>query len=48
MQNKFDFSDKIRRGIHPLLLKAMPGRRDFSIEMLNSMPQVQGNKLFRA
>lgn len=29
-----------------LLLKAMPGRRDFPIEILNSLPQVQGNKLF--
>lgn len=36
----------IRKLIHPLLLKAMPGRRDFPIEILNDMPQVQKNKIF--
>jgi len=46
MQNKFDLADACRKAIHPLLLKAMPGRRDFRIEMLNSMPEVEGNKLF--
>ncbi|MBQ8326037.1 MAG: 1-acyl-sn-glycerol-3-phosphate acyltransferase, partial [Lachnospiraceae bacterium] len=38
--------DKFRKGIHPFLLKMMPGRRDFPIKLLNDMPKVQGNKLF--
>ena len=46
MQNKLDLVDRIRKFIHPLLLKAMPGRRDFPIKMLNEMPVVEGNKLF--
>lgn len=41
-----DLPDRIRKLIHPLLLKAMSGRRDFPIEILNDMPEVQGNKLF--
>lgn len=45
-EKKFDVSDIIRKKIHPLLLKAMPGRRDFPIRELNGMPEVQGNKLF--
>lgn len=36
----------IRKSIHPLLLKAMPGRRDFPIKILNDMPKVHGNKIF--
>lgn len=43
---RIDFADIIRKKIHPLLLRAMPGRRDFPIEILNDMPEVQGNKLF--
>lgn len=46
MSNKFDLPDKLRKLIHPLLLKAMPGRRDFPINILNDMPEVKGNKLF--
>ncbi|MBR2403074.1 MAG: 1-acyl-sn-glycerol-3-phosphate acyltransferase [Lachnospiraceae bacterium] len=46
MPSKLDLLDKIRKLLHPILLKAMPGRRDFPIELLNSMPEVQGNKLF--
>ncbi len=46
MRNRFDVSDKLRKWIHPLLLKAMPGRRNFPIEILNAMPEVQGNKIF--
>lgn len=36
----------IRKLLHPLLLKAMPGRRDFALEILNDMPKVEGNKIF--
>ena len=36
----------IRKLLHPLLLKAMPGRRDFALEILNDMPRVEGNKIF--
>lgn len=46
MRNSFDLLNKIRKLIHPVLLKAMPGRRDFPIKKLNAMPKVQGNKLF--
>lgn len=46
MQNKFDLADACRRSVHPLLMKAMPGRRNFSIKVLNSMPEIEGNKLF--
>lgn len=46
MPSKLDLPDKIRKLLHPILLKAMPGRRDFPIELLNSMPEVKGNKLF--
>ena len=46
MPSKLDLLDRIRKLLHPILLKAMPGRRDFSIELLNSIPEVQGNKLF--
>lgn len=46
MRNRFDLSDKFQKWIHPLLLKAMPGRRNFPIEILNSMPVVHGNKIF--
>lgn len=40
------YGDNIRKLIHPLLLRAMPGRRNFPIELLNAMPKVEGNKLF--
>lgn len=43
---KVDLPDRTRKLIHPLLLKVMSGRRDFPIEILNDMPEVQGNKLF--
>lgn len=46
MSKKRDISDKLRKSIHPLLLKAMPGRRNFPIEVLNEMPQAAGNKIF--
>ena len=46
MRKRFDLSDMIREKLHPLLLKAMPGRRDFPIEIINKMPEVEGNKLF--
>lgn len=46
MQSKFDLPNRIRRWLHPLLLKSMPGRRDFPIKELNAMPDVPGNKIF--
>ena len=46
MQSRFDLPDKLRKLIHQLLLKAARGRIYFPIQMLNSMPEVQGNKLF--
>lgn len=46
MKNKCDPLDKIRRLLHPTLLKGVRGRINFPIQILNSMPQVQGNKLF--
>ena len=45
MPSKLDLLDRIRKLLHPILLKAMPGRRDFQIEMLNFMPKIEGNKL---
>lgn len=45
-KHKQNLPDKLRKLIHPLLFKAMPKRRDFPIQILNDMPQVQGNKLF--
>lgn len=39
-------TDKFRKGVHPFLLKMMPGRRTFSLKMLNSIPAVAGNKIF--
>lgn len=41
-----DLLNRIRKAIHPLLLKAVKGRIYFPIQLLNSMPEVQGNKLF--
>lgn len=38
--------DRFRRAVHPLILKMMPGRRNFEIEILTSQPYVQGNKIF--
>lgn len=46
MQNRLDLSDKLRKLTHPLLLKAVKGRTYLPIQILNSMPEVQGNKLF--
>lgn len=46
MKNKLDLPNKIRKALHPLLLKAVKGRIYFPIEILNSMPKVEGNKLF--
>lgn len=46
MRNRIDLSDRVRKWIHPLLLKAMPGRRNFPIKELNTMPDVRGNKIF--
>lgn len=45
MSHKVDMRDKLRKLIHPLLLKAVKGRIYFPIEMLNSMPKIEGNKL---
>lgn len=38
--------DRFRKGVHPFLLKLMPGRRDFSLKLINEMPSTQGNKIF--
>lgn len=46
MKNKLDLPNKIRKALHPLLLKAVKGRIYFPMEILNSMPKVEGNKLF--
>lgn len=46
MRNKLDLLDKFRKRLHPLLLKGVEGRIDIPIKVLNSMPEVQGNKLF--
>lgn len=46
MQDKLNLVDKFRKRLHPLLLKGVEGRIDIPIKMLNSMPEIQGNKLF--
>jgi len=46
MMNLFDFPNIIRKIVHPLLLKAVQGRINSPIKILNSMPKVKGNKLF--
>lgn len=46
MKKRFELSDNIRRLIHPLLLNAAKGRIDCSIQILNSMPEVEENKIF--
>lgn len=38
--------DRFRKSIHPLLLKMMPGRRDFQLKLINEMPSTHGNKIF--
>lgn len=38
--------DGFRKSIHPLLLKMMPGRRDFQLKLINEMPSTHGNKIF--
>lgn len=45
MQSRLDLPNKLRKLIHPLLLKAVKGRIYFPIEILNSMPKIEGNKL---
>lgn len=46
MPNKFDLPNKIRKSIHPLLLKVAKRRIDRPIKVLNAMPEVEGNKLY--
>lgn len=46
MRNNLDLLDKFRKRLHPLLLKGVNGRIDIPIKMINSMPEIQGNKLF--
>lgn len=36
MKNKLDLPNKIRKALHPLLLKAVKGRIYFPIEILNN------------
>jgi len=40
---KIDLPDKIRKLIHPFLLKLMPQKRNFPIEILNNMPEKKEN-----
>lgn len=46
MKSKHDLPNRIRKVIHPFLLKAVKGRIYAPIQVLNAMPEVQGNKLF--
>lgn len=46
MSNKIDVRDYLRKRIHPLLLKIMPGRRNFPLKILNHMSAIPGNKIF--
>ena len=36
----------LKRALHPLFLKQMPGRRDFDLKYLNQKPQVDGPVLY--
>ena len=38
--------NRLRKSVHPFLLKLMPGRRDFQLKIINEMPSTQGNKIF--
>lgn len=46
MNKKWDLLNAVRKWIHPLLLIGVEGRIDRPIELLNSMPEVRGNKIF--
>lgn len=46
MRIDFYLLDRFRRLLHPILLKMMPGRRNFSLKILNEMPDIQGNKIY--
>lgn len=46
MRISLEITDVIRKLLHPILLKMMPGRRDFPLKILNEMPDIQGNKIF--
>ena len=46
MYKHFTFRDRLRKHIHPYILKSMPSRRDFSLTVLNEMPTVSNNKIF--
>lgn len=40
-----NFTDKLRKFIHSILLKALP-KKDFAVELINEVPQVNGNKIY--
>lgn len=37
---------KVRKLIHPILLKILPSQRSFELITLNNVPQIEGAKLF--
>lgn len=43
---KIDILNRIRKVIHPILLKSVRERIYLPIQMLNSMPEIEGNKIF--
>lgn len=38
-------SDKLRKLIHPILLKVLP-KKDFEVQLISEVPQVKGNKIY--
>ena len=42
---QMNLSDKLRKLIHPILLKALP-KKDFAVQLINEVPQVKGNKIY--
>lgn len=46
MPGKNSLVDMFRKSLHPLLMKTMPGRRDFPIKVLNPLPLMACNTIF--
>ena len=46
MEKQFSVFDKVKQLLHPILLKMMPGRRNFPIEILDEIPKTDGNKIY--
>lgn len=40
-----NITDKLRKLIHPILLKALP-QKDFTVRLINEIPQIDGNKIY--